>query len=268
VVGTQRILDLPPVQVVTDQVPFVRRELELVPAAPEPGEDAEVCVVLHNRAGNVSHARVYIGVGDRLSTAPDISIFEEKQVEVPAGSSARVCSKSFSWTGDRSLKTIIRQDGYAEQEIGRNVGELALPAKGAASYTLEVRNPRAEPVNVQLIASRVGLPGWKVALPGSLALKGGEGKEITIQVEPATSAQSDLSQTRPGDAGRIEIWVHTQDGELLGGAWLNVWERERIERHLYLPSVRATPSAGPADASLSRRETQHPCYLPRIVRDD
>ena len=37
-----------------------------------------------------------------------------------------------------------------------------------------------------------------------------------------------------GDAGGVQVWVHAQDGALIGGAWVQVWDRVG-EHAVFLP---------------------------------
>ncbi|HLB13191.1 MAG TPA: hypothetical protein VJO15_09555, partial [Dehalococcoidia bacterium] len=142
--GSQRILDLPPLQASLDQPQFASGEIVLEPAEPKLGEQARACAVVRNPSSTTVEAAVLLGMGDGLSTAPLISNFSSVPLQVPAGGIGRACGPSFTWAGDRSFKAIIRQAGYQDQTIQRHVASVAVPQPGSSiSGLLEVRNPLA-----------------------------------------------------------------------------------------------------------------------------
>ena len=125
VVGTQRILDLPPVQFSAEQPPFAHGDLVLEPPNPEVGQEAVLCAILRNRSETPRTVEVEFRQSDALSTAGLFYDFFLDTVEVPAGGIERICSDPFLWEGNRSFQALIRQDGYRDQVIERNVGLVA-----------------------------------------------------------------------------------------------------------------------------------------------
>jgi len=230
-VGSQRILDLPPVQASPDQPFFASGEIELEPAQPEYGDEVRVCAIVRNRAETSIHADVLLGMSERLSTAPDIDEFLSVPVEVPGGGIARACSDLFVWTSDRSFEAIIQQDGYRDQTIHRHVAIAPMYENGEPRFvSLEVRNPLATTEEISLAYKLIGLPGWQVDMPDAITLEPGESVEVDVQLIPPEA------KTRPGDEGRVEIWTHTPDGQLIGGAWIQVWGCVTPTDDLYINS--------------------------------
>jgi hypothetical protein len=128
IVGTQRILDLPPVQFSPEQPPFAHGDLFLEPPVPEIGEDVSLCAVLRNRSDAPVSADVELGRSDILSTAA--ASFEPiflGSLEVPPGGIGRLCSNLFPWDGHRSFQAILRQSGYRDQVIARNLATVSTP---------------------------------------------------------------------------------------------------------------------------------------------
>jgi hypothetical protein len=124
--GMQRILDLPPVQFSPDQPEFANGDIQLVPAIPGTGEEAYVCATLRNRSETAVGASIEFRKTDILSTSPLFEeILSETTAEVPPGEIARACSDPFLWGGSHSFQVILRQPGYQEQVIRRNVGTVS-----------------------------------------------------------------------------------------------------------------------------------------------
>jgi hypothetical protein len=223
--GAQRILDLPPVQASSAQPPFASREIVLEPEVPQPGESVRACAIVRNRADFPIQAEVLLGMSDHLSTTPSITEFFTLPVEVPAAGISRVCSEPFVWTGDRSFQSIIRQAGYRDQSIRRHVAMAPMSdSDSPRPVSLEVGNPLITSEVISLTHSLVGLPGWQVEMPAAVTLGPGEALGVNVQLTPPQVAAL-AADARPGDEGRVEIWAHTVDGQVVGGAWLQVWKR-------------------------------------------
>ncbi|MCB0161140.1 MAG: hypothetical protein KDD83_23560, partial [Caldilineaceae bacterium] len=232
IVGRREILDLPPVQAATDQTPFVSSAIFTVPAQPAPGEATRLCVALQNRAATAKDVTVKFGLGATLSTAPVVDTWMQRQVTLPASSASEVCTDPVTWAGDRSVVVELHQSGYQPQTVVRNVGALAWPE--VSTFTLEVRNPGDAPVNASIALNAVGLPGWQVTGPAALTLGAHEAQTIDVHLAAPDVSAGTPAAAFAGDAGGVQVWVHAQDGALIGGAWVQVWHRVG-EHAVFLP---------------------------------
>jgi hypothetical protein len=128
IVGTQRILDLPPVQFSPEQPPFAHGDLVLDPLAPEIGEEVSLCVVFRNRSQEPVSADVELGRSEVLSTAAGaFETISSSPIEIPPGGIERHCAGPFPWDGHRSFQALVRQDGYRDQVIERNLATVSTP---------------------------------------------------------------------------------------------------------------------------------------------
>jgi hypothetical protein len=231
--GSLRLLDLPPVQMSTGDLPFVSSQIVLEPSNPGPGAQARACVLLHNRADVPREAEVLLGMSNRLETSPMIGAFVPMTATLPPGGAARVCGPATDWTGPRSLQAIVRQNGYADQVMQRNAAQVTMPPGGApAVVPLYVRNPLTSTAVLSLTADMAGLPGWQVSMPPSVNLGAGEAATVTVLLSRGVGVAA--VDALPGSEGYVEVWVTTQANFVVGGARLNVWQRSAP---LYLPLV-------------------------------
>jgi len=146
--------------------------------------------------------------------------------------------------GYRSCQAIVRQAGYQDQIIQRHVA-LAPMAEGGSPrpVSLEVRNPLTTTAVLSLTHELIGLPGWRVEMPATVTLGPGEAVDVNVRFIPSQAEAALAMDARPGDEGRMEIWTHTADGRIVGGAWLQVWQRMM---NVYLPLILMSATTGNA----------------------
>ena len=82
---------------------------------------------------------------------------------------------------------------------------------------LEVRNPQGGSQDVFLRSSVVGLPGWQADMPDHIQVPGGDSAVVQVHLVPP-----DGGMVYAGDQSYLELNTLTQEGEVLGGARIEV----------------------------------------------
>ena len=231
--GTQRFLDLPPLQFSADRHFFAPPELQLEPKQPQEGEPARVCATIYNQSDEMRPATVQFARSDRLSTVPAFTPFAEMVIQASAKGPTRICTPPFAWSGDRSFRATLLQEGYQPQAVIRSVGQLQFDEGAPQPFSLEVRNPLDAAQVISLTHRVVGLPGWQAETPAAVTLGPGASRMIDVRVTRPHRAQALTLGPPPGDAGYVDVWANTSDGRIIGGARLQVWQGPI--RRMYLP---------------------------------